>query len=181
MSRSTIRNQLLIQDGLGNRLPMVPSGAGIGGFQNGIQTGTWVSSAINVDEHRRVSITVGIGSATGAAGDSGGFTGTFSVQGTDELAQCNGATGTQEAGNTSRPGINGFSGARFWTILASGSTNITNATSSVLLQFTDVGAAFIRCVFNAGTTGAPTPLNAGVTGSLGGSGTMFVYLTAKNT
>ncbi len=164
MSKSTIRNQLQLNDGLGNKLP--------------IQTGTWVSSAINIDEHRRVSITLGIGSATGAAGDTGGFTGTLTVQGTDELAQCNGATGTQEAGNTNRPGTNGFTGARFWTVLASGTFNVTAATASLLLQFTDVGVAFIRLAFNASTAGTP---NTGATGSLGGSGTMYAYLTAKNT
>jgi len=164
MSRSTIHQQLFINDGLGNRLP--------------IQTGTWVSQAINIDEQRRISITIGCESATGAAADMGGFTGTLLVQGTNELAQCNGATGTQEAGGTSRPGINGFTGARYWTTLASGSFNITNSSpcagNALLISFTDVGVSFIRLAFNQSATGTTA------TGTLGGSGTLNVYVTAKN-
>ena len=160
MSRSTVRNQILLNDGLGNGLP--------------IQTGTWISRAINIDEHRRLSITLGIGSATGAAGDLGGFTGQLFVQGTDELAQCNGATGTPEAGGTSRPGINSATGGRYWNTLASGIFNINNTTSSIQIQFTDGGVAFVRLAFNA--TGW---YQAGPAVSWG-SGTMNVYVTAKN-
>lgn len=162
MSRSSIRNQILLNDGLGNKLP--------------IQTGTWVSSAINIDEHRRLSVTLGVQSATGAAGDAGGFTGILLVQGTDELAQNNGCTGTQEAGNTSRPGLNGFTGALWWQTIPSGAVAITNATNRLLLSFTDVGVGFVRLAFNVTATGTLAP---GV--GQGGSGTMQVYVTAKNT
>lgn len=162
MSRSSIRNQILLNDGLGNKLP--------------IQTGTWVSSAINIDEHRRLSVTLGVQSATGAAGDAGGFTGILLVQGTDELAQNNGCTGTQEAGNTSRPGLNGFTGALWWQTIPSGTVAITNATNRLLLSFTDVGVGFVRLAFNVTATGTLAP---GV--GQGGSGTMQVYVTAKNT
>lgn len=162
MSRSTIHNQIFLNDGAGNKVP--------------ISTGTWISSAINVEEQRRLSITLGVTSATGAIGDIGGFTGVLQVQGTDELAQCNGATGTPESGNTSRPGVNGFSGALFWNTLPSGSFNITTGTQSLQIQFTDVGVAFIRLVFNQSATGT---LQAG--GVSLGSGTMRVFVTAKNT
>jgi hypothetical protein len=155
MSRSTVRNELFLNDGTGQKLL--------------IQTGTFVTSAVNVDEHRRLSLTIGIMSATGAIGDVGGFTGTFLVQGTDELAQSNGATGTQEAGNTSRPGKNGFTGALFWTTLPGGTQNITASTTSVLLSFTDVGTSFIRVVFNQGIT---SPI---------GSGTIRIFVSGKNT
>lgn len=162
MSRSTVRNQLKINDGLGNKLS--------------IGTSTFITSAVNVDEHRRVSFTIGVTSATGAIGDNGGFTGTLTVQGTNELAECNGATGTAEAGNTSRPGINGFSGARFWSNLQSGTFNIDNTIkgpNSLMLSFTDIGAAFVRVVFNQTATGAlPNSV---------GSGLMHIYLSAKNT
>lgn len=161
MSRSTVRNQLFLNDGLGNKLA--------------IGTGTFVTNAVNIDEHRRLSLTIGIGSATGAAGDVGGFTGVLLVQGTDELAQCNGATGTQEAGNLSRPGVNGFTGALFWQTIPSGTINITKATNQLLLSFSDVGVAFVRVALNVSATG-PT-----ATGTLGGSGTMSIFLTAKNT
>jgi hypothetical protein len=159
MSRSTVRNQLLLNDGTGKKLP--------------IQTGTWATNAVNIDEHRRLSLTIGITSATGAAGDTGGYTGTLVVQGTNELGQCNGATGTQEAGNTNRPGINGFTGARFWNTLASGTFNIDNTTQSLLIQFTDVGVAYVRVGFNLTTNNVPATTAVG-------SGTFHVYLTAKN-
>jgi len=161
MSRSTVRNQLFLNDGTGVKLP--------------VSTGTFVTSAVNVDEHRRLSLTIGITGSTGPS-DSGGFTGTLVVQGTNELGQCNGATGTQEAGNTNRPGINGFTGARFWSNLASGSFNIDNTTKSLLIQFTDVGAAYVRVGFNVTSNNVPAPVGSAV-----GSGTMHIYLTAKNT
>ena len=155
MSRSTIRNQLFLNDGFGHKLP--------------ISTGTWVTPAVNIDEHRRISVTLGIGSATGAVGDFGGFTGVLSVQGTNELAQCNGMTGTPEAGNTSRPGLNGFTGALYWVDLPGGQYNVDNTTKAVLLDVNELGVAFVRVVFNPGI---PVAI---------GSGTMNVFLTAKNT
>lgn len=161
MSRATVRNQLLLNDGGGQKFP--------------IQTGVWVSSPVNIDEHRRLSLTIGVGGATGAVGDVGGFTGTLSVQGTDELAQSNGPSGCPWAGDTSLPGKNGTTGGLFWTQLASGAIGITAATTSVLVQFTDVGVAFVRLVFNGG------PMLPTATGTLGGSGLMSVFLTAKNT
>lgn len=165
MSRMTVQNQLLLNDGLGNKLP--------------IQTGTWVSGAINIEEQRRLSITIGVQSATGAAGDAGGFTGTLLVQGTDELANCGGATGTPEAGNNRRPGSNSQTGALFWQTIPSGTAAITSATSKLLLSFTDVGVNFVRVCFNA--TGWAAANGSTTTGCLGGSGTMQVFLTAKNT
>jgi hypothetical protein len=161
MSRSSIRNQLFINDGLGNKLP--------------IQTGTWVSSAINIDEHRRLSFTIGIGSATGAVGDAGGFTGILQVQGTDEIAQSNGCTGTPEAGNTSRPGTNGFTGALYWQPIQSGTVAINNTMNRLQLSFSDVGVGFVRLAFNTTATGI---LGAA---AAGGSGTWNVFMTAKNT
>ena len=158
--RTFVRNQLLLNDGSGNRLP--------------IQTGTFVTSAVNIIEQRRVSITVGLGSSTGAVGDAGGFTGVLLVQGTNELAQTNGGTGTQEAGQTNRPGTNGYTGAVYWQTIVSGTINITNATNALLLDYTDVGPAFIRVAFNVSATGSTA------TGTLGGSGTMKVFLTAKS-
>lgn len=161
MSRSTVRNQLFLNDGTGVKLP--------------ISTGTFVTSAVNIDEHKRLSFTIGITGSTGTAlVPTGGFTGTLVVQGTNELGQCNGATGTQEAGNTNRPGINGFTGARFWNTLASGSFNIDNTTTSLLIQFTDVGVAYVRLGFNLTSNNVPATTAIG-------SGTMHIYLTAKNT
>lgn len=49
MSRSTIRNQIFLDS---NQTPL--------------GTGTWTGPPINIDEHRRVSITGIITSATGA-------------------------------------------------------------------------------------------------------------------
>lgn len=164
MSRSTIRNQLFINDGTGQKLP--------------IATSTWVTQAINVDEHRRLSLSIGISSATGATPDHGGFTGVLLVQGTNELAQCNGNTGTQEAGNTSRPGVNGFTGATLWQTIPSGSIAINKGIAqpgnALLLTFDNTGPAFIRLAFNITATGAsPNATNCG-------SGTWNVFLTAKN-
>lgn len=163
MSRSTIKNEILINDGRGNKLP--------------IGTSTWVSSWINVEEQRRLSITLGVTSATGAPGDIGGFSGILQIQGTDELGQCNGLTGTSEAGNTNRPGINGWTGARFYSVIPSGTINITSTTgqpgNALMLNFNDVSCGYIRLAFNQSATGA-------LAGSAG-SGIMHVYLTAKNT
>lgn len=164
MSKSSIRQQLFINDGTGQKLA--------------IATSTWVTNAVNIDEHRRLSLTIGVGSATGAAADIGGFTGTLLVQGTDELAQCYGQTGTQEAGNGSRPGTNGFTGARFWQTIPSGTVNITNTSgqpgNAILLSFTDVGVAFVRVAFNVSPTGPYANATAC------GSGTFNVFLTAKS-
>lgn len=160
MSRSTVRSHLLINDGLGNKLP--------------ISTGTFVSQAVSIEEHRRVSFTIGIESATGAVGDAGGFTGILVIQGTNELGQRNGMTGTQEAGSLNKPGVNGFTGARYWNNLASGSFNIDSTTRSLLISFTDVGAAYVRVAFNI--TSNNVPMTTAI-----GSGTMNIYLTGKNT
>lgn len=162
MSKSPIHNQLMIQDGAGNHA--IP-----------FATGTWVTQWVNIEEHRRVNFTFGIGSATGAPGDVGGFTGSLAIQGTDELAQCNGGSGTQEAGNTSRPGLQGYTGARFAQTVPSGTYAVTNASNVFQMSLTDVGSAFIRVAFNVSATG-PT-----ATGTLGGSGTWNVFLTAKGT
>jgi hypothetical protein len=179
VSRSTIRVRLTVNDGTGNETYLGypgPTGPPVQRLDlQGIQTGTWVSKWVNIDEHRRVSITWGVGSSTGAAADVGGFTGTLLVQGTDELAQCFGGTGTPDAGTGSRPGVNGWTGARFPCTIPSGSVPVTLASNPMMLSFTDVGAAFIRVLFNATGYGFPT-----ATGTLGGSGTAYVYLTAKN-
>lgn len=162
MSRATIRNQFFLNDGAGNRVP--------------IATGSWVTSAVCVDEARRLSLTVGITSATGAVGDVGGYTGTLLVQGTDELAQQYGITGYAEAGYQSRPGIpNGTGAARFWNTIPSGTFPVNQATQQFALSFTDVGFAFIRLAFNMSGTGA-MPSSSGC-----GSGVWNVYMTAKNT
>lgn len=173
MSRSTLHDQVFLNDGSGSPLP--------------IQTGTWVSKAFNIEEKRRLSVTLGIRgqsgitqglsgfAATGSFGAPGGFTGQMLVQGTNEISKCYGVPGTPWAGNLPQPGENGYTGARYWNTLASGTINIDNTVSSLLVDFTDVGVSYIRLVFNQSGTGATA------TGTLGGSGTMDVYLTAKNT
>lgn len=158
MSKSTIRSQFFINDGTGQPLP--------------IQTGTFVTRAISVDEHRRLSLTIGIGSSTGAVADVGGFTGILQVQGTDEMANAPGATGTPWAAAFPQPGNNGYTGALFWNTIPSGSIAITNATNSMLVSLTDVNCAFVRLAFNRSATGA-LPNSAA-------SGTMYVYLTGKH-
>ena len=164
MSRSSIRNQLKLTDGLGNPV--------------NVATTTWVTQWINVDEHRRVSFTIGIQGSTGATPDYGGYTGTLLVQGTNELGQNNGATGTQECGNTNRPGINGFTGARFYATIPSGSIAVNNQFGSpgnaVLLTFENVGPSYIRLAFNQSPTGPLTNF------ANCGSGLWNIYLTAKN-
>jgi len=163
MSKSTIRNQLFLNDGAGNPLP--------------IATGTFVTKAINIDEHRRLSLTIGVHGPTGPLG--GGFTGLMLVQGTNELAKCFGSTGTPQAGAGSQPGDNGYTGARYWNTIPSGAIAIGPTLSngnSMQVDFTDVGCAFVRVVFNYTASG---PI-IGVPGS-GGSGIMDLFLTAKNT
>lgn len=67
MARSPINQQLFINDGTGRKL--------------GIATATWVTQAVNIDEHRRLSITVGFQAATGASlmplGQDQNFSGTY--------------------------------------------------------------------------------------------------------
>ncbi len=162
MSRSTVRNHLFINDGGNSR-----------DLSRGISTGTFVTQAVNIEEHRRLSLTVGIAGSTGPS-DTGGFTGILQVQGTNELGQRAGMTGTVEEGTLYKPGINGFTGARYWNTLASGTFNIDNTTQSLLISFTDVGAAYVRVAFNI--TSANVPATTAI-----GSGTMNIYLTAKNT
>lgn len=152
-------------------LPGVSTGPGI--VQLPIQTGTWISRAYNIEDQRRVSVTLGIQSATGAPGDVGGFTGTFQFQGTDELPGSWGATGTPWWSAGPQPGFNGYTGALFWNTLPSGSFNITNATNSQLMTITEVSTRWVRFVFNQSATGTTA------TGTLGGSGTMNVYFTSK--
>jgi hypothetical protein len=167
MSRSTIRNRLTLDS---NEQP--------------VQTGSWFSAPINIDEHRRLSISGGITSATGtqtgtAYPDCGSYTGTLVVQGTDELAQYSIPSGAPFAGTRS-PGTANASGAMFWQTIPSGTYAVTKATQVFALNFTDVGFAYVRVGFNVtgGITGAWAP---SATGCLGGSGTWNVFLTAKNT
>lgn len=160
MSKSPIHNQILLNDGAGNKLA--------------IQTGTWISPAINIDDHRRLSFTIGVGSATGAAGDTGGFTGTLQVQGTNELGNAAGATGSPWAFAGQQPGVNGSTGGLFWQNLASGTTTLTSSTTAILLSFTDVGPSWVRIGFNLDS-------NSNRIATAIGSGTMYVWVTAKNT
>ncbi len=164
MSRSTLHEQLFINDGLGNPLP--------------IQTGTFVTKAINMEERRRLNITIGIQGSTGyglGTGMVGGFTGMLLVQGTDELQGNLGPTGTAWANAPAQPGINGFTGALFWQTIPSGAIAITNATNQLLVQLTDVGPSYIRLAFNMSATGTL------VSGTSGGSGTMQLFVSGKHT
>lgn len=160
MSRSTIHNELFLNDGTGIHLP--------------IATGTFITRAINVDEHRRLSLTIGMLSSATGADLMGGFTGTLLIQGTDEIGRCNGVTGTPQAGAGSQPGQNGFTGALFWQTIPSGSIAINNATNKLLLSFTDVGVAYVRVALNISASGTALPNSAA-------SGAMKLFLTAKNT
>lgn len=164
MSRSSFHSQLFINDGAGNNLP--------------IQTGTFVTSAINMEERRRLSLTVGILQSTGyglGLGTPGGFTGTLSIQGTNEVSEALAPSGTPWAYAQSQPGTNGYTGAIFWNTLAGGAVNITNATNSLQIDFTDIGCAYVRVGFNVSATGSTA------TGTLGGSGTMYLFATSKHT
>lgn len=152
MSQSPLHQQLWLNNGAGFNLP--------------IQTGTFVTAALNMEERRRLSLTIGI---------VGGFTGTLQVQGTDEIANASPATGTPWAGVYQQPGQNGYTGGLWWSAIPSGTVSITNATNQLLLSFTDIGPAFVRLAFNVSATGSTA------TGSLGGSGTMQIFCTAKNT
>jgi hypothetical protein len=169
MSKSSTFDQVFLSDGKGGQLP--------------IQTGTWISKSFDVKERRRLSMTVGVQGSTASGTivqNGGGFTGTLLVQGTNEIGNCNGYTGTPNAGVPQVPGQNGQTGALFWNTLAGGTINITTATTSLLIDFTDLGCAYIRFAFNIASSG-----NAVVAGNVpsgaGGTGTMFVTYTAKAT
>lgn len=158
MARSTINDQLFLNDGRGRAVA--------------IATGTFHTKAIDMSERRRLSVT---------ANFAGGFTGIFLVQGTDEVGNCSlgadvlAATGACVAwvGAGQQPGQNGYSGAKYWNTIPSGALAITNATNSVLLSFTEVSSRWIRLVFNDGITTA--------IGSAVGSGSIELFITAKNT
>ena len=152
MSSSTINTQLQLNDGLGNQVP--------------ISTGTWVTKAVNIEEQNLLSVTVGIRGPTGTYSTAtGGFTGTVYIQTTNELNYCCGATGTQQAGAGSQPGLNGYSGAQYWTTIPNtGALNITQNTTVLQQDYYNVGARYVRAM----ATG------------LQGSGTIDLYLTAKN-
>jgi hypothetical protein len=165
MSRSTINQQLHINDGGGLHIP--------------IATGNFVTSAVNIEEHRRLSFTIGIQtSPTGSFGpgatQTGGFTGILLVQTTNEIPKCNGSTGTQQAGAGRQPGTNGYTGALYWTTVAT--AGINNNVTIAQIDITDVGASWVRVAFNQTTASGVT-----ATGTLGGTGSMHVFLTAKNT
>ena len=168
MAKASQKGQIQLNDGLGNPLP--------------IQTGTWVSKAYDMDEQRRLSVTLGVWGST-ASGTltqtGGGFTGLFIVQGTDELGQCMGFTGTPQMAAGQQPGQNGSTGALFWQNVQSGTIGITPTTTSLFLQFTDFGFHWCRFVFNANTNGTYVAGNS--PSGAGGTGTMLVYFTSKST
>jgi hypothetical protein len=165
MSRSTVRGQILLPDQRNVPQP--------------IATSCWVSRWYQIDEHRRFSLTVGVGSATGAVGDAGGFTGLLVLEGTNEFANAAAATGTPWAGAGSQPGSNGYTGALYYQALPSGTFQISNAISgpsaALLVTLDYLGVAFIRAKFNTTASGTPYP---GATAC--GSGTMQMSFTAKN-
>lgn len=101
------------------------------------------------------------------------------IQGSDELPQGNYPSGAPYAG-LRVPGL-GVSGGLGWQTIPSGTFAITAQTQKFCLNFTDVGFAFIRPAFNV--TGGATGGNfaSSATGTSGGSGTMLLYLTGKNT
>lgn len=168
MAKTSANNQLSLNDGAGGQLP--------------IQTGTWVTKAIDMMEQRRLSITLGVQGST-ASGTvvpgSGGFTGILSVQGTDEIANCMGSTGTQQAGAGAQPGQNGFTGALYWNNIQSGTIGITPSTTSIQLIFNDFGPRWVRVVFNSTTAGVYSASN--VPSGAGGTGTMQLFYTSKST
>ena len=142
MSQSPLHVQLLSNDG----------------YNNAIATGTFTTQALNMEERRRLSVTVNFG---------GGYTGTLLVQGTDEITRQSGTSSNPFSGP--QPGTCQATGALYWNTIPSGTCLVTNSTQSVLLSFTDVGPAFVRLVFNNGIV-API-----------GSGTISVFVTGKNT
>jgi hypothetical protein len=182
MSKATFHNQIFLRDGNGNL--------------NSISTGAFISPGYLIEEKRRLSLTIGQAgpvptglpasqpgpltgftgglAATGTWQPIGGFTGILLIQGTNEVGQAMGATGTAWAGVGVQPGVNGYTGGLYWNTLPSGTVNITNLTTSLQIDFTDIGASWFRVVFNQ-----PAPV--GIQTGTGGSGTMQVYFTAKNT
>jgi hypothetical protein len=149
MARTTTNDKLLLNDGRGNL--------------SDIATGIFQTKAIDMSERRRLSLTASFG---------GGFTGTLLIEGTDELGNCSVAVGTGAgvamAGAGAQPGINGVSGAKYWTALPSGTVLVTNSTTSLQTQLNDVNCRWIRVSFNKGVTTAI------------GSGTIELFITAKN-
>jgi hypothetical protein len=126
-----------------------------------IATATFQSKAINLEEFRRLSVTVNFG---------GSHTGIFQVQGTDELGSAYGTPNNMGAGP--QPGQNAQTGALYWNVIPSGTALVTNATQSMLLSFTDVGPSWIRFIYNQNTSAVPS---AAV-----GSGTISLFFTGKN-
>lgn len=154
MARSTTNDQLFLNDGTGQALP--------------IATGVWQTKAIDMQERRRLSVT---------ANFLGGFTGIFAVQGTDELNNCAIQYGTGPsvawAGAGTQPGQNGFTGALCWSNLLPGVVSVTNSTTIVRIDLSEVNTRWIRFVFNPGITTA--------IGSAVGTGAVQLFFTAKNT
>lgn len=155
MARTTTNDKLLLNDGRGNL--------------SEIGTGIFQTKAIDMSERRRLSITAGFG---------GGFTGTLLVEGTDELGNCSiagggilAATGASiaMAGAGAQPGVNGMSGAKYWSTIPSGTIAVTNSTQGFIVQFNDVNCRWLRLNFNKNVVTAI------------GSGTIELFVTAKNT
>jgi hypothetical protein len=146
MSQSPLHKQLLSNDG----------------YANPIATGTFTTQAINMEERRRLSLTLNFG---------GGHTGILLIQGTDETAGCQGTPNRQLVGP--QPGTNGSTGALYWNTIPSGIMNVTNSTTSVLLSFTDVGTSWVRLNYNGNSVSIPSLAV--------GSGTISVFVTGKNT
>jgi hypothetical protein len=172
-----------------------------GGVTSTIATSCFVTSWVNVEEHRRLSFTFGVGSATGqngiptVPGDVGGFTGWLQIEGTNETPECYGATGGTDPGMGSRPGRNGYTGARYWAPLNAQSIGFgagasgggatgwavsnaiggTGGANPLLITLDYVGPAYVRAKFNQTASGAPF---ANATAC--GSGTIDLYMTAKH-
>ena len=166
MSQNHVHDELYINDGSGNNLP--------------IQTGTFVTKAVDFAQCRRLNITYGIPQGTGyfrgvPYAGGGGFTGIMLVQGTDEIANSNGGTGTPWAGSVPQPGKNSYTGALYWNTIPSGTIAITSTMTSAAFSFTDVGAAYIRITFNSALS-----QSAGIAAGSGGSGTMQLFITGKS-
>jgi hypothetical protein len=141
-----------------------------------IQTGTFVTKAIDIEFIRRLSVTVAVQGTTGLIG--GGFSGTLVVQGTDEIPGNYGGTGTPWACGLRQPATNGQTGALYWTPVPSGTISIgpvLNSGNYMQFQMNDVNHRFVRVAFNTTATGSSA------TGTLGGSGTMVIFMTGKPT
>lgn len=156
MARATTNDQLFINDGLGQLLP--------------IATGIFQTKAVDMSERRRLSLT---------ANFSSGYTGTLLIEGTDEIGNCEMggkggivlATGASIAwaGAGPQPGNNGMSGAKYWLPIPSGTVAITNTTGVIQVMVNDVNCRWIRLNFNKGVVAAI------------GSGPIELFITAKNT